>query len=58
MYDIINAILQTSIEIQDFDEPNLEMANNKAAKLFDGFPFSYLLIGKKKGTFHSKLEHL
>ena len=45
--DIIKAILQVGIEIQEFEEYNLEMANNQTAKL-KGFPLSYLLIGKKK----------
>jgi len=45
--DIIKAILQVDIEIQEFEEYNLEMANNETAKL-EGFPLSYLLIGKKK----------
>ena len=44
---IVKAILQNGIQILDFDEYNLEMANNPAAELFDKFPLSYLIKGKK-----------
>ncbi len=46
--DIISAILQANIEIQEFDEYNLGNTDNKTLKLLDGFPRSYILIGKKK----------
>jgi SAM-dependent methyltransferase len=45
--DIISAILQNNIEIQEFNEYNLEMANNDSLKFLDNFPLSYILIGKK-----------
>ncbi|MDR1955006.1 MAG: hypothetical protein LBP82_03525, partial [Candidatus Methanoplasma sp.] len=48
MSEIINAVLQTDIEIQEFSEYNLEMANNEATRMLDGFPLSYILIGKKR----------
>jgi hypothetical protein len=47
MSDILSAILHNGIEIQEFDEYNLEMANSESAKLFDKFPLSYILTGKK-----------
>ena len=47
MSDIINAILQNGIEIKEFNEYNLEMANNEAIIHLDKFPLSYILIGKK-----------
>ena len=46
--DIINAIHKADIEIQEFDEYNLGNGANETAKLIDGFPLSYIIIGKKK----------
>jgi hypothetical protein len=46
--DIINAILPANIEIQEFDEYNLGNSYNETLKLLNGFPLSYILIGKKK----------
>lgn len=46
--DILNAIIQNNIEINEFDEYNLEMANNDSIHFLDKFPLSYILIGKKK----------
>ncbi|MCL2115722.1 MAG: class I SAM-dependent methyltransferase [Methanobrevibacter sp.] len=46
--DIINAILQNDIEIQEFDEYNMEMANNDSIKFLDKFPLSYIIVGQKK----------
>lgn len=46
--DIITAILHADIEIQEFDEYNLGNSQNEILKLLDGFPLSYILIGKKK----------
>ena len=46
--DILSAILENNIEIQEFNEYNMEMANNESVKLLDKFPLSYILIGKKK----------
>jgi len=48
MSDIINAIIQNNIVIQEFNEYNLEMANNASIKHLDKFPLSYILIGKLK----------
>lgn len=45
--DIVKAIIQNGIGIKDFDEYNLEMANNSQMKIFDNFPLSYILIGQK-----------
>lgn len=45
--DILNAIIQNGIIINDFEEYNLEMANNSTSKIFDKFPLSYILTGKK-----------
>lgn len=46
--DILSAVIQNGIVIQDFEEYNLEMANNSTTKIFDKFPLSYILTGKKK----------
>jgi len=49
--DIINAIINNGIEIQEFDEISLGNVDNEATKLFnDAFPRSYILIGKKKSS--------
>lgn len=48
MSDILNAILQNGIEIQEFDEYNLEMANNDSVKFLDKFPLSYIIVGQKR----------
>ena len=45
--DIINSILRNGIEIQSFDEYNLEMANNADIKLMEKFPLSYILTGRR-----------
>jgi len=47
MSDIINAILQNDIRILEFNEYNLEMANNESIKHLEKFPLSYILTGKK-----------
>ncbi|RBQ22494.1 hypothetical protein ALNOE001_19260 [Candidatus Methanobinarius endosymbioticus] len=46
--DILNSILQNNIELQEFEEYNIEMANNDSIKSLDKFPLSYILVGKKK----------
>jgi len=46
--DIISAIIKNGIEIQEFEEYNLEMANNEKAAMLDKFPLSYVLVGEKK----------
>ena len=46
--DIFNAILKNDMEIQEFNEYNIEMANNDYVKFLDKFPLSYILIAKKK----------
>ena len=46
--DIISAILQANIEIQAFDEYAVGNSKNETLKQLDGFPLSYILIGKKK----------
>ncbi len=48
MSDIISAVFKSGIDIQTFEEYNLEMANNPSAKLMEKFPLSYLLTGQKK----------
>jgi SAM-dependent methyltransferase len=48
MSDIISAVLQAGIEIQEFEEYNLEMANSETVKTLEKFPLSYILIGRKK----------
>ena len=47
MSDIINAILQNGMNIQDFNEYNLEMANNEITRHLDKFPLSYILHCRK-----------
>lgn len=46
--DIISAILQADIEIREFDEYNLGNAVNETVNLLNGFPLSYIIIGRKK----------
>ncbi|MCL2156646.1 MAG: class I SAM-dependent methyltransferase [Methanobrevibacter sp.] len=46
--NIISAILQNDIEIKEFNEYNVEMANNNSIKFLDKFPLSYIIVGKKK----------
>ncbi|MCL2496696.1 MAG: class I SAM-dependent methyltransferase [Clostridiales bacterium] len=46
--DIMTAILHSGIEIMEFNEYNLEMANTLEAKTYSKFPLSYILTGKKK----------
>jgi len=48
MSDIMNAIIKNGIVIREFNEYNLEMANNESIKHLDKFPLSYILIGKKE----------
>jgi len=47
MSDIINAIIQNGIKITEFNEYNIEMANNQLISHLDKFPLSYILTGKK-----------
>jgi len=48
MSDIISVLINCGIEIKEFEEYNLEMANNQVTKkLTDKFPLSYMLIGRK-----------
>jgi hypothetical protein len=47
MSDIINAILKNGIAVHEFDEYNFNASNNEKTKMFDKFPLSYLLTGKK-----------
>jgi len=47
MSDILNAILKNDIKIEEFEEYNLEMANNESIQILDKFPLSYILIAKK-----------
>lgn len=48
MSDIINALFRAGFEIEEFEEYNLEMANNQETKLYEKFPLSYMLVAKKK----------
>jgi len=45
--DIISAILKNDINIQEFEEYNLEMANNENVKFLNKFPLSYIIVGEK-----------
>lgn len=47
MSDILNAIKHSGIEIMEFEEYNLEMANNLESDIYNNFPLSYILTGKK-----------
>jgi SAM-dependent methyltransferase len=46
--DVINALIANGIDIQKFEEYNLEMANNPATQMFDKFPLSYILFAQKQ----------
>ena len=46
--DILNAILHSGIEIVEINEYDLEMANDTETKMYDKFPLSYILTGKKR----------
>lgn len=48
MSEILGSIRQCGIEIIEFDEYNLEMANNPEVKMLNKFPLSYILTGKMK----------
>jgi len=50
MSDIVTAILNNGIEIMEFEEYNLEMANNLEIEAYSKFPLSYILTGKKQWT--------
>jgi hypothetical protein len=47
MSDIINAVLHNGIGIREFNEYNLEMANNESVAHLTKFPLSYMLVGEK-----------
>jgi SAM-dependent methyltransferase len=47
MSDIVNAILQNGLSIQEFEEYNMEMENNETAARMDKFPLSYMIVGEK-----------
>ncbi len=47
MSDVINAVLKSGMEITEFDEYNLEMANTLEGEMYDKLPLSYILIGRK-----------
>jgi SAM-dependent methyltransferase len=47
--DILKALSKNKIELVDFDEFDMELANNAAAIQSGGFPLSYMLKGRKKG---------
>ena len=47
MSDIVNAILHNDIKITEFNEYNMEMANNESINHLEKFPLSYILTGKK-----------
>jgi SAM-dependent methyltransferase len=46
--DVINAIICNGLEIEKFDEYNMEMASNETIKNTEKFPLSYILNCKKK----------
>ncbi len=46
--DIINAIIGSGLEIERFDEYNMEMVNNEKIKNIEKFPLSYILKANKK----------
>ena len=47
MSDIVCAIMKNGLAIHEFDEYNMEMANNEAATLTEKFPLSYIIVGEK-----------
>ena len=44
---ILNAILNSGIELLEIEEYNLEMANDAAVQAMDKFPLSYIIVGRK-----------
>jgi SAM-dependent methyltransferase len=46
--DIINAIICNGLEIEEIEEYNMEMANNKRIKNLEKFPLSYIINCRKK----------
>ena len=46
--DILNSIEKNNLQIQEFEEYNLEMANNESLEFLDKFPLSYILIAQKR----------
>ena len=46
--DIINALIFNGLEIEKFDEYNMEMANNERIKNMEKFPLSYIINCRKK----------
>lgn len=48
MADVITAMIQADIEMQEFNEYNLGNTDNEVVNLLKGFPLSYILIGRKK----------
>lgn len=48
--DIVMALINNQIEIQEINEYNLEMANNPETAFLDKFPLSYLISGKKQAS--------
>ncbi|WP_409199848.1 class I SAM-dependent methyltransferase [Methanobrevibacter sp. DSM 116169] len=45
--DIFNALIKNNLKIEEFEEYNLEMANNDSIEFLDKFPLSYILIATK-----------
>jgi len=48
MSDILNAVSRNGIEVIEFSEYDLEMANNPEAMMQRGLPLSYIIVGRKK----------
>jgi SAM-dependent methyltransferase len=46
--DIINAVIGNGLEIETFDEYNMEMANHEKIKNIAKFPLSYIITCRKK----------
>jgi len=46
--DIINALIQNGIEIENFEEFNTEVANVERMKNLEKFPLSYIISARKK----------
>lgn len=53
--DVINALLQNGITIQEFNEYNFEMTNNEAIKFIEKIPNSYILIAKKEMKHYARI---
>lgn len=48
LLDILKALIMNGLILEDIEEYNLEMPNNKSTQVFDKFPLSYMAIVKRE----------